>query len=99
MIDEVSRSPSYRKQPAIALLLIAGVLCAAWWAVEPRLLAQSVGLPAPRLLTTTPMGSKAGSQIEITITKAGYKLVRAPKIPNKLGAVVLDGFVLDPVTP
>jgi len=39
------------------------------------------------------------SQIEITITKAGYKLVRAPKIPNKLGAVVLDGFVLDPVTP
>jgi hypothetical protein len=39
------------------------------------------------------------SQIEITITKAGYKLVRAPKIPNKMGAVVLDGFVLDPVTP
>ena len=68
MIDEVSRSPSHRKQPAIALLLIAGVLCAAWWAVEPRLLAQSVGLPAPRLLTTTPMGGKAGSQIDITIT-------------------------------
>ena len=68
MIDEVSRSPSHRKQPAIALLLIAVVLCASWWAVEPRLLAQAVGLPAPRLLTTTPMGGKAGSQIEITIT-------------------------------
>lgn len=29
---------------------------------------QSVGLPAPRLLTTTPMGGKAGTQVEITIT-------------------------------
>ena len=37
------------------------------------------------------------AQIEITITKAGYKVVRAPKIPNKLGAVQLDDFVLDPV--
>ncbi len=30
--------------------------------------AQSVGLPAPRLLTTTPMGAKVGSQVEITIS-------------------------------
>jgi hypothetical protein len=37
------------------------------------------------------------AQIEITITKQGYKMVKVPKIPNKLGAVVLDGFVLDPV--
>jgi hypothetical protein len=37
------------------------------------------------------------SQIEIKITKAGYKTVKAPKIPNKLGAVQLDNFVLDPV--
>ena len=31
-------------------------------------LAQSVGLPAPRLLTTMPMGGKAGSEIEATIS-------------------------------
>jgi hypothetical protein len=37
------------------------------------------------------------AQIEITITKAGYKLVKAPKVPNKMGAVQLDTFVLDPV--
>ncbi|MFM9962937.1 MAG: serine protease [Planctomycetaceae bacterium] len=30
--------------------------------------AQSVGLPAPRLLTTTPMGAKVGSQVEVTIS-------------------------------
>ena len=29
--------------------------------------AQSVGLPAPRLLTTMPMGGKAGTQVEVTI--------------------------------
>jgi hypothetical protein len=37
------------------------------------------------------------SQIEIKITKAGYTTVKAPKVPNKLGAVQLDNFVLDPV--
>ena len=37
------------------------------------------------------------AQIAITITKAGYKVVRAPKIPSKLGAVQLEDFVLDPV--
>jgi hypothetical protein len=36
------------------------------------------------------------AQVEVTITKAGYKLVKAPKIPNKLGAVDLGLFVLDP---
>jgi hypothetical protein len=37
------------------------------------------------------------SQIEVTITKAGYKLVSSPKIPNKRGAVQLDTFVIEPV--
>lgn len=37
------------------------------------------------------------NQIEVTISKAGYKVVKAPKVPNKMGAVQLDGFVLDPV--
>ena len=36
------------------------------------------------------------AQIEITVTKAGYKVVASPKIPNKMGAVQLDAFVLDP---
>ena len=37
------------------------------------------------------------TQIEVTITKAGYKMVSAPKIPNKLGAVQLDNIVMEPV--
>jgi hypothetical protein len=37
------------------------------------------------------------SQIEVTITKAGYKMVSSPKIPNKLGAVLLDNIVMEPV--
>ncbi len=36
------------------------------------------------------------SQIEVKITKAGYKLVKAPPIPDKKGAVDLGLFVLDP---
>ena len=31
------------------------------------------------------------AQIEITISKPGYKVTRAPKIPNKLGAVGASG--------
>jgi hypothetical protein len=37
------------------------------------------------------------AQIEITITKAGYKMVTAPKVPSKLGAVQLDNIVMEPV--
>ena len=37
------------------------------------------------------------AQIEITVTKPGYKVVRAPKVPNKLGAIQLENFVMDPV--
>jgi hypothetical protein len=37
------------------------------------------------------------SQIEVTITKAGYKMVSAPKVPNKLGAVQLDNIVMEAV--
>ena len=44
---------------AVALLVFSMPVCS---------LAQSVGLPAPRLLTTTPMGAKVGSQVEITIS-------------------------------
>lgn len=37
------------------------------------------------------------SQIEITVSKAGYKMVSAPKVPNKLGAVQVETIVLEAV--
>ena len=36
--------------------------------------------------------------IEVTITKPGYRIVRAPKVPDKQGAVELDGWVLEQVS-
>ncbi len=45
---------------AFALLLMSGWQVPAW--------AQSVCLPAPRLLTTMPMGGQAGSEFEVAIT-------------------------------
>lgn len=39
------------------------------------------------------------AQIEVKISKPGYKLVKAPAIPDKQGAVDLGLFVLDPETP
>ena len=44
-------------------ILLAALLC-----VPSVSFAQSVGLPAPRLLTTTPMGAKVGSQVELTVS-------------------------------
>jgi hypothetical protein len=35
--------------------------------------------------------------IEVKITKPGYRVARAPKVPDKQGAVLLDGWVLEPV--
>jgi len=35
--------------------------------------------------------------IEVTIKKAGYRVVKAPKVPDKQGAVELDGWVLEPI--
>ncbi len=46
-------------------MLLAALACGAFASVS---FAQSVGLPAPRLLTTTPMGAKVGSQVEVTIS-------------------------------
>jgi hypothetical protein len=37
------------------------------------------------------------AQVQVTITKKDYKLVKAPKVPAKLGAVDLGLFVMDPV--
>ena len=67
-------------------------------------LAQSVGLPAPRLLTTMPMGGKVGTQVEIAITgehldEAGDLLFSDPRIkaiPKKdaAGKTVTDRYVV-----
>ena len=34
--------------------------------------------------------------IEVTIKKDGYRVVKAPAVPDKQGAVELEGFVLGP---
>ncbi len=49
-------------------LLLAALICAVSLSLPALLFAQSVGLPAPRLLTTNPMGAKVGSQVEVTIS-------------------------------
>lgn len=43
------------------------VVCATVGFVPASAVAQSVGLPAPRLLTVTPMGGQAGTTVEVTI--------------------------------
>lgn len=48
------------RQLCLALLLVA--------ALPVALHAQSVCLPAPRLLTTMPMGGQAGTEVEVTIS-------------------------------
>ncbi|HEY5313514.1 MAG TPA: serine protease [Pirellulales bacterium] len=52
----------------VRTLVFAASGCLALTLPAPVSLAQSVGLPAPRLLTTMPMGGQAGSQVEITIS-------------------------------
>ena len=46
---------------------IAVLLVEALW-LATGAMAQSVCLPAPRLLTTMPMGAQVGGQVEVTIT-------------------------------
>lgn len=46
----------------------AALVCAAFVGFASVAVAQSVCLPAPRLLTTMPMGGKAGTQVEVTIS-------------------------------
>ncbi len=47
-------------------MLLATLICGA--SLTSVLFGQSVGLPAPRLLTTIPMGAKVGTQVEVTIS-------------------------------
>lgn len=51
-------------QRTLLVLAAAGVV---WSSGASVVVAQSVCLPAPRLLTTMPMGGKVGTQVEVTI--------------------------------
>jgi hypothetical protein len=37
------------------------------------------------------------AQITVTVAKPGYRVVTAPRVPNKMGAVQLEAFVLEAV--
>jgi len=56
------------KPSVIRRLLIAAAFSVAVFGGPQTGHAQSVGLPAPRLLTTMPMGGTVGTQVEVTIT-------------------------------
>lgn len=64
---------------------ITGALVLGWASLVS---AQSVGLPAPRLLTTTPMGGKVGTEVEVAITgehleEVGDLIFSDPRITAK----------------
>jgi len=71
-----------RRMVTIVRLLAA---CLAFSVLTATVLAQSVCLPAPRLLTTMPMGGQAGTQVDVTITgehldDAGELIFSDPRI-------------------
>ena len=61
MADTFRRFTGCRRWLAIAAIATSV-------AIESPCAAQSVCLPAPRLLTTMPMGGRAGTQVDVTIT-------------------------------
>lgn len=70
----------YLPRTALAWGLFLGWASVAW--------TQSVGLPAPRLLTTMPMGGKVGTEVEVAITgeyldEAGDLIFSDPRITAK----------------
>ena len=56
------------RKKTMALRWLRAAFCIAVCCMPSMSVAQSVCLPAPRLLTTMPMGGKAGTQVEITIS-------------------------------
>lgn len=67
-IRVVSRARGITLGSARCVAVLLASLSAACLSFSPTSRAQSVGLPAPRLLTTMPMGAQAGSQVEVTIS-------------------------------
>lgn len=67
--DTICNDPQRKTGSGIrALLLLAAAFFAASSSMVSISWAQSVGLPAPRLLTTMPMGGRAGAQVEVVVT-------------------------------
>lgn len=63
-----SQSRCAHRRPAVGICFAAaGLFCLVVGSSAPPVIAQSVGLPAPRLLTTMPMGGMAGSEFEVLI--------------------------------
>jgi hypothetical protein len=58
-----------------SILLSAVAFCAVGLLVPSLVFAQSVCLPAPRLMTTMPMGGQVGTSIEVTITGDNFENV------------------------
>lgn len=86
-----------RTLPAALTALAMGFACV------PHTDAQLVILPAPRLLTTMPMGVKAGSTVEITVTGENTEeaelLFSSPKLSaaplkNQDGTVIPNKFLV-----
>jgi hypothetical protein len=84
-LPDVARSQMWVMRFGAAVLVLAVTVAPA--------LAQSVCLPAPRLLTTVPMGGRAGTQVEVVIT--GEHLDGAAELlfssPLLKGTAKLDG--------
>ncbi len=86
MIDTYSSEFRHRLTRAIGLLCVSSLVAlATTLATAPVLHGQSVCLPSPRLLTTLPMGGRAGTEVEVTITgqhidKPGDLLFSTPGI-------------------
>ena len=57
----------HRRRALRTLVTLVGFACLGLVHSSKPALAQSVGLPAPRLLTTMPMGGRAGSEFEVVI--------------------------------
>ncbi len=58
----------FARSPGAKAAAVMSVLCVAVICFPSLSFSQSVGLPAPRLLTTMPMGGQVGTQVEITIS-------------------------------
>ncbi len=75
-----------------------------WLGLAPVLVAQSVCLPAPRLLTTMPMGGRAGAQVEVKITGENLEDVEqlafsdariaASSKPNAMGQPIPNEYIV-----
>jgi hypothetical protein len=85
----------------LRVLTLAGMV---WLGLAPLLVAQSVGLPAPRLLTTMPMGGRAGAQVEVKVTGENLEDVEQlafsdPRIaaiskPNAMGQPIPNEYIV-----